>query len=147
VIEDFRDMLAALVAEKAVFLVVGAHALAAHGVPRMTRDLDIFVEPTTENAHRVWRALARFGAPLDELKVREADFSTPGRVIQLGLPPWRIDIMTSITGMSFGEAWTGRMDDAMLGVKVSFIGRDAMIRNKLAAGRARDLGDVDSLAD
>jgi len=145
VIEDFRDILAALVAADAKFLVVGAHALAAHGVPRMTRDIDILVEPSPDNARRVWRALASFGAPLDSLKIREADLATVDRVIQFGLPPWRIDIMTSISGVSFAEAWNGRMDDDMLGVQVAFIGRDAFIRNKRASGRNKDLGDIDAL--
>jgi len=145
VIEDFRDILAALVAADAKFLVVGAHALAAHGVPRMTRDIDILVEPSPDNARRVWRALASFGAPLDSLKIREADLATVDRVIQFGLPPWRIDIMTSISGVSFAEAWNGRMNDDMLGVQVAFIGRDAFIRNKRASGRNKDLGDIDAL--
>ena len=144
-IEDFRDILAALVAANAKFLVVGAHALAAHGVPRMTRDIDILVEPSPDNARRVWRALASFGAPLDSLKIREADLATVDRVIQFGLPPWRIDIMTSISGVSFAEAWNGRMNDDMLGVQVAFIGRDAFIRNKRASGRNKDLGDIDAL--
>ena len=144
-IEDFRDILAALVAADAKFLVVGAHALAAHGVPRMTRDIDILVEPSPDNARRVWRALASFGAPLDSLKIREADLATVDRVIQFGLPPWRIDIMTSISGVSFAEAWNGRMNDDMLGVQVAFIGRDAFIRNKRASGRNKDLGDIDAL--
>ena len=144
-IEDFRDVLAALVAADAKFLVVGAHALAAHGVPRMTRDLDILVEPSPENARRVWRALADFGAPLDSLNVCESDLSTADRVVQFGLPPWRIDIMTSISGVSFADAWDGRMNDAMLGVQVAFIGRDAFIRNKRASGRTRDFGDIAAL--
>jgi hypothetical protein len=145
VIEDFRDVLAALVAVDAKFLVVGAHALAAHGVPRMTRDLDILVEPSPENARRVWRALADFGAPLETLKIRESDLGILDTIVQLGLPPWRIDIMTSISGVSFAEAWEGRMNDAMLGVQVAFIGRDAFLRNKRASGRAKDLGDVAAL--
>lgn len=138
-------MLAALAAENVRFLVVGAYALAAHGFPRMTRDLDIFVEPTADNAKRVWRALAKFGAPLDALRVHESDFATPNNVVQFGLPPWRIDIMTGLSGISFAEAWDTRMEDEMLGVKVAFIGKDALIRNKKATGRRRDLGDIDSL--
>ena len=138
-------MLAALVSANAKFLVVGAHALAAHGVPRMTRDIDILVEPSPDNARRVWRALASFGAPLDNLKIQEADLATVDQEIQFGLPPWRIDIMTSISGVSFAEAWNGRMNDAMLGVPVAFIGRDEFIRNKRASGRNKDLGDIDAL--
>jgi hypothetical protein len=145
VIEDFRDILAALVAAEARFLVVGAHALAAHGVPRMTSDLDLLVEPTPRNAQRVWQALVNFGAPLDSLMLRESDFTTVDRVVQLGVPPWRIDIMTGISGVSFSEAWDGRMADAMLGVSVAFIGREAFIRNKRASGRSKDLIDIDAL--
>ena len=145
--DDFRDLLAALVAEHAVFLVVGAHALAAHGVPRMTRDLDILVEPSPANARRVWRALAAFGAPLNELDVKESDFATPNTVAQFGLPPYRVDIMTSISGLSFAEAWNGRLEDQMFGVGVSFIGREAFIRNKRASGRKKDLGDLESLGE
>lgn len=138
-------MLAALAAEDATFLVVGAHALAVHGVPRMTGDLDILVEPSPENARRVWSALANFGAPLDSLKVRESDLVNADTILQFGLPPWRIDIMTSISGVSFAEAWEGRLNDTMLGVPVAFIGRDALIRNKRATGRKKDLGDIDAL--
>lgn len=144
-IQDFRDILAALAGAQARFLVVGAHALAAHGVPRMTSDLDLLVEATPGNARRVWQALVDFGAPLESLKIRESDFTTADRVIQLGVAPWRIDIMTGISGVSFPEAWDGRMADAMLGVPVSFIGREALIRNKRASGRSRDLEDVRAL--
>jgi hypothetical protein len=143
--DDFRDLLAALVAEKTRFLVVGAHALAAHGLPRMTRDLDIFVEPSPANARLVWRALAAFGAPLTALKIKESYFSTPETVAQLGIPPYRVDIMTTISGVSFAEAWAERLEDQMLGVNVAFIGREAFIRNKRASGRPKDLLDIASL--
>lgn len=143
--EDFRDLLAALVAEKAMFLVVGAHALAVHGVPRMTGDLDILVEPSPDNARRVWRALAAFGAPLNTLNVTESDFSTPNTVAQFGIPPYRVDIMTGISGVSFAEAWKDRLQSRMLGIDVPFIGRDAFIRNKRASGRKKDLADIESL--
>jgi len=112
--EDFRDLLSAFVDAGARFLVVGAHALAVHGIPRTTGDLDVWVEPSAENARRVWRALAAFGAPLNEWRVREADFALPDVVIQLGLPPYRIDVMTSITGVTFAEAWDGRLSGHLL---------------------------------
>ena len=98
-IADFRDLLAELVANEVRFLVVGAHALAALGVPRATADLDLWVEPTPANASRAWRALAAFGAPLANLNIRETDLVQPERVIQLGLPPYRIDVLTSISGV------------------------------------------------
>ncbi len=142
---DFRDVLAALVQADARFLVVGAHALAAHGVPRVTGDLDLLVEPTTDNAHRVWQALVTFGAPLDSLGIRESDFVTPDVVTQLGLPPYRIDILTTISGVGFDEAWRGRLESEMLGVPVAFLGREEFIRNKRASGRRKDLDDIEAL--
>lgn len=143
--EDFRDLLSALAGADAKFLVVGAHALAFHGIPRTTGDLDVWIEPTAENARRVWRALAVFGAPLNEMSVSESDFSTPEIVVQLGLPPYRIDIMTSITGLTFADAWKGRVNGHFMDVAVPFLSRDDLIRNKLATGRSRDRQDVEAL--
>lgn len=144
-ITDFRDLLVAFADAGVRFLVVGAHALAAHGVPRMTGDLDLWVEPTEANAARIWTALRRFGAPLDALTLRESDFVRPDQVIQLGLPPYRIDLLTGISGVGFEEAWEGRLGGLLFEVPVSFIGRDAFLRNKRAAGRPRDLEDIRSL--
>lgn len=146
-ITDFRDLLAALVESSVRFMVVGAHALAAHGVPRMTGDLDVWLDPTKENATRVWTALARFGAPLGSLSIRESDFTRPEQVLQLGLPPYRIDLMTSISGVDFRDAWEGRLVGTLFGVPVAFIGRDALLRNKRASGRPKDLEDVRSLGE
>lgn len=143
--DDFRDLLAALVAAGARFLVVGAHALAAHGVPRVTGDLDILVEPTAANARCVWKALAGFGAPLDTLSISEGEFARPDVVVQLGLPPFRIDLLTTISGVTFDEAWDDRMESEMLGVRVAFLGRASLIRNKRASGREKDLRDIESL--
>jgi hypothetical protein len=145
VIPDFRDLLAALVNREVRFLVVGAHALAAHGVPRVTGDLDVWVEPAPANAASVWQALVEFGAPLDSLGIRESDFLQPDQVIQFGLPPYRIDMMTSISGVSFEEAWEDRLAGALFEVPVSFIGREAFLRNKRASGRPKDLEDIRSL--
>jgi hypothetical protein len=145
VITDFRDLLVAFADAGVRFLVVGAHALAAHGVPRMTGDLDLWVEPTEANAARIWTALRRFGAPLDALTLRESDFVRPDQVIQLGLPPYRIDLLTGISGVGFEEAWEGRLGGLLFEVPVSFIGTDAFLRNKRAAGRPRDLEDIRSL--
>ena len=144
-IADFRDLLAALNEAGVRCLVVGAHALAAHGVPRVTGDLDVWVEPTPANATRVWRALAAFGAPLASLNIGEADFARPDQVIQLGLPPFRIDILTSVSGVDFPTAWTGRLSGTLFDVPVSFIGREAFIQNKRASGRPKDLDDIRSL--
>jgi hypothetical protein len=145
VIADFRDMLAALVANEVRFIVVGAHALAAHGVPRVTGDLDIWIEPTPNNASRVWSALADFGAPLETLTIVESDFSKPNQVIQLGLPPYRIDIMTSISGVTFEESWPVGFRGTLFEVPVVFLGREAFVRNKRASGRPKDLADLRSL--
>ena len=144
-IADFRDLLAALTDTGVRFLVVGAHALAAHGVPRMTGDLDIWVEPTDANAACIWAALARFGAPLDSLSIRESDFVRADQVVQLGLPPYRLDLLTSISGVGFGDAWEGRLTGTLFDVPVAFLGRDAFIRNKRASGRPKDLEDTRSL--
>ncbi len=127
------------------FLVVGAHALAAHGVPRVTGDLDVWIEQSAENAQCVWAALTAFGAPLDTLGIGVADFTAADRVVQLGLPPYRLDIMTSVSGISFGEVWEHRISGTLFGVPVFFLGRDALIRNKRASGREKDMRDVRAL--
>ena len=146
-IDDFRDLLPAFVASGARFLVVGAHALAAHGVPRVTGDLDVWIEPSADNAARTWRALAAFGAPLATLAVREQDFSQPDQVVQLGLPPYRVDVMTSVSGLTFSDAWEGRTAGSLFDVPVAFLGRDDLIRNKRASGRPKDLRDIESLGE
>ena len=145
-VEDFRDVLAELRRAEARFLVVGAHALAAHGVPRATVDLDVWIDPSPENVSRVWAALAAFGAPLSALEITEADLTRPDTVVQLGLPPWRIDILTGISGVTFGEAWPERIEADFEDVLVPFIGRAAFVRNKRASGRLKDLVDIESLA-
>jgi hypothetical protein len=137
---DFVEMLAALSDAGADFLVVGAHALAAHGIPRATGDLDIWIRPTPDNAARVWTALERFGAPLDEL--RPDDLSSPDVVFQIGVSPSRIDLLTSITAVTFEEAWLNRIQVRVADQDVPTIGRNELIRNKRAVGRTRDLADV-----
>jgi hypothetical protein len=142
---DFRDLLLALSGEGVEFLVVGAHALALHGAPRSTGDLDVLVRPSEENADRVWRALVRFGAPMEAAGVRAADFTTPGIVYQIGLPPSRIDLLTEITGVTFDEAWASRAAADLEGSTIHLLGRDALVRNKQATGRPKDLADVSRL--
>jgi hypothetical protein len=139
---DFRDLFQCLCSEQAEFLIVGAYAVAFHGTPRATGDIDLFVRPTADNAARVWRALARFGAPLTEIGMAESDFATPGMVYQIGLPPRRIDILTKISGVSFDEAWTSRVQTVVDGFPLAFIGRDALVKNKRASGRDKDLIDL-----
>jgi hypothetical protein len=143
--DDFRDLLQCLRDARAEFVIVGAHALAAHGLPRATGDLDVLVRPDAANAARVYEALAEFGAPLAAHGVTEADFATPDTVYQIGLPPRRIDILTEISGVSFDEAWASRLVVTVLGAPLAFLGRDALIANKRAAGRPKDLADVEAL--
>ncbi len=140
---DFLDLLRAFVAADVRFLIVGAYALALHGRPRATGDLDVWVEATPENAQRVLRALNAFGALLADIS--EADFATPGVVYQIGVPPGRIDILTDLTGITFSEAWLDRVHRPFGEVEVDFIGRASFLRNKRATGRPRDLGDIEGM--
>lgn len=146
-VDDFRDVLTELISADARFMVVGAHALSVHGVPRATVDLDIWIEASPDNARRVWHALAAFGAPLEALHIQEADFTRPDTVAQLGLPPYRIDILTGVSGVSFDDAWRERVEDFFDDVRVPFMGRAAFIRNKRASGRMKDLADLESLGE
>lgn len=138
-------MLAALLDNEARFLLVGAFALAAHGAPRATGDLDVWVDATPENAQRVLRALQTFGAPLQALGIVQADFETHEQVVQLGLPPRRIDLLTSITGVGFEEAWPHRVTVRVDSLDIPILGREQLLRNKRALGRARDLADIEAL--
>ncbi len=140
---DFVEMLSALHDAGADYLVVGAHALAAHGRPRATGDLDLWVRPTRDNARRVHAALEQFGAPLLDLTVD--DLASPDLVFQIGVVPARIDLLTSVSGIGFEEAWTGRMTVRIGDLHVPVIGREALIRNKRAAGRPRDIADIAEL--
>ena len=119
---------------------VGAHAVAFHAKPRFTKDFDLFVEPTAENAGRIVAALADFGFAALGLTVD--DFAVPGKVVQLGVAPSRIDIATSIDGVTFGEAWASKVRGTYGQEPMWFIGREALIRNKAASGRPQDLADL-----
>jgi hypothetical protein len=143
--DDFRDLLAALLAAGARFLVVGAHALAVHGVPRATGDLDVWIAADPDNARRVHGALVAFGAPVVAMGVTREDFIRPDQVVQIGLPPRRIDILTAISGVPFEEAWPERVTHDVQGLAVPFIGRAALVKNKRAAGRAKDVADLEAL--
>jgi hypothetical protein len=141
--QDFIDLLRAFIAADVRFLVVGAYALAVHGRPRGTGDLDIWVETTADNAARVLRGLGEFGAPLTE--ICEADFAAPGVVYQIGVPPGRIDILTELTGITFADAWRDRVRRPFGEIEVDFIGRTSLLRNKRATGRPKDLGDIEGM--
>jgi hypothetical protein len=144
---DFRDMIEALHAARADFIVVGAHALAAHGIPRATGDFDILVKPTPENAMRVLAALRRFGAPIDTHRLSEADLTAPGLVYQIGLPPRRIDILTSIDGVDYAAARAGRLDVQLGGLTIPVLGRAELVANKRATGRPKDRLDLGLLGE
>lgn len=142
---DFRDMLSALSDARAEFLLVGAYAVAVHGLVRATADLDIWVRPSEENASRVWRAVARFGAPMES--IREEDFRAPGVVVQIGVAPRRIDLLTSIDGVDFDEAWRERTVVDIEGLRVPVLSRRHLILNKRAVGRPQDLADAARLEE
>jgi hypothetical protein len=143
--EDFLDLLSALLDAEARFLLVGAYAVAAHGHPRATKDLDVFVEATPDNAHRVFAALRSFGAPL--FGMTEQDISSPGKGLMMGVAPRRIDIITKISGVEFADAWAHRIECDIGGVPCPVIGLDELIDNKRAAGRAQDLADLERPRD
>jgi hypothetical protein len=137
---DFSEMLSALCGAGAEFLVVGAHALAAHGRPRATGDLDLWIRPTEDNAQRVWQALAAFGAPLENLNV--GDLSDPDVVFQIGVPPNRVDILTAIDGVEFDAAWKRKIQVQLAGLQIPVLGRADLVANKRAASRPKDLADL-----
>lgn len=137
---DFIEMLSALCEAGVEFLIIGAHALAAHGTPRATGDLDIWVNPTEQNAARILAALSRFGAPLFDLTA--GDLQKKDIVFQIGLPPSRIDLLTGISGVEFADAWPRRLVVPIGTLAVPVIGRDDFIANKKASGRPKDLSDL-----
>jgi len=143
--EDFRDLLLLLLEHEAEFVIVGGHAVAFHGHPRATKDLDVLVRTTHDNARRVYAALAAFGAPLDAFEVTEQDFSKYRGVLQIGVPPLRIDILTSISGVSFSEAIQGGDTFELEGHAVPVIGLSALISNKRSANRDQDRADIVAL--
>jgi hypothetical protein len=141
--QDFRDLLAEFNARRVEFLVVGAHALAAHGHVRATRDLDIWIRPSQENADRVLEALRAFGAPLHDLTGK--DLATPGLVFQIGVEPIRIDVLTVIDGVQFDAAWAERMISQYGDQPVGVLSREHLLKNKLTVARTQDLADVEAL--
>src|SRR5689334_6638484 len=126
--QDFLDLLRAFIGHNVRYLIVGAYALGVHGRPRATGDLDVWVDPTPENAANAMSALQHCGAPTAQ--VSAADFSRPGVVCEMGLPPFRIDVLTELSGLTFGEAWPARIRAPFGPVMADVIGREAFIRNK-----------------
>ncbi len=140
---DYSDLLSAFVAHRVRFLIVGAYALAYHGRPRTTGDLDVWIDATPSNAGRVYNALADFGAPLE--KIAANDFARPGTVFQIGVAPNRIDVLTSLTALEFSRAWRNRRRVAYGSVPVSLLSAPDLLENKRALGRPRDLADAQEL--
>jgi hypothetical protein len=138
--EDYKEMLQGLLDQKVEFIVVGAYALAAHGFPRATGDIDIWVKPDENNSKKVYKALARFGAPLNE--IREDEFSQPGLIFQIGVVPRRIDIITKIDAVEFEEADSDKIFVDIDDLKVPVLSVDKLIKNKMATGREKDLLDA-----
>ena len=122
---------------------MGGHALAFHAKPRFTKDIDIFVEPSPRNAKRLMQALDDFG--FGDVGLTEGDFSAPGAIVQLGVAPNRIDLITAIDGVTFDEAWQGRVKGRFGSQDVYFLGKTDLIRNKRASGRKQDLADLEWL--
>lgn len=141
--QDFRDLFSILNDERVEYLVAGAHAVIFHAEPRYTKDLDIWVNPTPENAARVYKALTRFGAPLHDVTAQ--DFCAKDLVYQIGVAPNRIDIMMGLAGVDFDEAWTDRVASSYGGVPINVMGRSTLFKAKKAAGRPQDLLDLEKL--
>ena len=142
---DFRDLLALLNEHKVEYLIVGGYALAFHGAPRFTGDIDILVRPCQENARRVLQALSAFGFQFSNLTVD--DFQIPNQVVQLGVPPVRVDLITSLTGVSWEEADSSKDAGHFGDLPVYYIGREQFIANKRATGRKKDLSDIEALGE
>ena len=141
--KDLREFLGLLNSNEVEYLVVGAFAVAYHGYPRYTGDLDLFVRPTASNAERVLNTLSQFG--FGDAGIQTTDLQSPGKVVQLGVQPNRIDLLTEISGVTFDEAWATRDRGKLEGIPTQFIGRAELLRNKESTGRAKDLGDSEEL--
>jgi hypothetical protein len=142
---DFKELLELFNAHKVEYLIVGGYALAFHGAPRFTGDIDLLVKPEPHNAEQILAALDDFG--FGSLDLSQSDFSTPNNVIQLGVPPVRIDIITSVTGVTWDKADAGKVPGRYADCPVFFIGREDFIANKKAIGRAKDAADIEALGD
>ncbi len=140
---DFRELLECFDRHEVRYLVIGGWALAAHGVPRLTKDLDLWVWPDAGNAAAVVRALEEFG--FAELGLTSGDFTSPDVVVQLGYPPNRVDLITTPSGVDFEQCWADRLNLTLDGLEVAFIGLEGLKVNKRASGRAQDAVDVQVL--
>jgi hypothetical protein len=143
--KDFRDLFALFNAHGVEYIIVGGYALAFHGAPRYTGDMDIYVKANVVNAQRVIAALTEFG--FGSFEITAADFEKNDIVIQLGFPPVRIDIMTSISGVLWEEAYAGRVQSTYGDATVYYIGRKQFVANKRSTGRKRDIADLEALGE
>ena len=143
--KDFREFLTLLNAHEVKFMIVGGYALAYHGAPRFTGDIDVFIKSDQDNAKRMMNALVEFG--FGSLDLSMDDFRDPDKIIQLGFPPVRIDIITSLSGVSWEEANDSKEPGLFGDVPVSYIGKQQFILNKRASGRLKDLADIEALGE
>lgn len=140
---DFKEFIKSLNDRGVRYLVVGGYAVAFHGYPRYTGDMDVWVEPTEENAQRLIEALEDFG--FASLGLKKEDFLEPDQIVQLGYPPCRIDIFTSLPGVEFGSCYQDRVEEEIGGIKVNFVDLECLKKSKKASGRAQDLADLEQL--
>ena len=141
--KDYEELLGLFNRHKVKYCIVGAYAVAFHSIPRYTKDIDLFVEASPENAKRILKALRDFG--FSTLRLKERDFSKPGQIIQLGYEPVRVDILTSIDGRIFSQVWGNRKRGIYGKQKVHFIGKGDLIKNKKASNRGQDKVDLEKL--
>jgi len=141
--QDFKEFIGSLNANHVRYLVIGGYAVALHGHPRYTKDIDIWIELSPENAAKMVQALEQFG--FESLQLQADDFLTPDQVIQLGYPPNRIDIITTPPGVEFESCYASRMEIEIAGVLVKFIDLENLKKSKRAAGRLQDLADIENL--
>ena len=141
--QDYKEMLLTLLEGDVKFILVGAYALAALGFPRATGDMDIFIQPNEDNAERVYKALLKFGAPLQNITVE--DFATSGTIFQIGVIPRRIDIINSIDGVTFEDAYNDKLIIEIESMSIPVLSKDNMIKNKTSTGRAKDKVDAETL--
>lgn len=141
--QDFREFVKLLIKNKVEYLIVGGYAVSIHGYPRYTGDLDIWLNPTPENAEKILLSVNEFG--FSSFRLTKEDFTKPGNVIQLGYPPLRIDLLTEIDGVKFDECYLNRKEVLIDGLMVNFIGYNDLLKNKKESGRARDIDDIENL--
>jgi len=141
--KDFRELLLLLNKNRVKYLVIGGYAVAFYGAPRFTGDMDLFIDTSKENVKRIMKSLGEFG--FADLDLSAADFETPDMIIQLGVPPLRIDFVTSIDGVSWSTAWDKKTSGSLGDVSVFFIGKNELLTNKRKTGRKKDLADIEAL--